>query len=662
MSRPDLLRLSDAVLEDLTNRGTLRRARKELGAAALTVTEADDGTVTVSADDGTTCVLYANRPFAEWTCSCLAANNCRHIVRAILHYQTACSEPQAVEEKKPDSTDLPGPEPPGVAALGKVEPEAVFNPASITREHLRAALSPAALRRADQLAGQGLLAHVGSIRGISVVRIHHPTPVSVRFLAGADLNYVRCTCHDPDPCLHVAVAVAAAAGRRFGDTGLVSVAGDEWRPDASLLSEIRGAVGELVRVGAESGHRNLRGVWRRLAVRAREAELHHVADVLDELLDELARYEARSQEFTPSRLVGLSAELLARAMSLGNPEPERIPDRLVAGSPAQQTRVSKARLIGLGTELVELDDECRLIAHLVDARSGAPMRVTKRIIDKERRPSSQLAGGLVSGITIGNWGGGQVMSLGGRMFGHGDFSHTNRSAVGFPAGAMDQLEAPFRVETIAELATQQTRLPAVLDDRSAGTDLAACRVTGVGNIHFDPGISSLVADLRDADGQSFQLALRHTARRDGSVRATLVRLLSWEKDLPKEAFVSGRWRWGARRVVVDPLLLVGDGVPLQPHVAEPVATDVHWRTGAGDAPLTSPGALLRGLDSLLGELLLAGADRIHLRDQDWREFVRQARRAGSQLIADHAQAFLDHRDPARVEKLLLISAFGGPLA
>ena len=56
MSRPDLLRLNDAVLEDLTNKGTLRRARKELGAAALTVTEADDGTGTVSSDDGTTCV------------------------------------------------------------------------------------------------------------------------------------------------------------------------------------------------------------------------------------------------------------------------------------------------------------------------------------------------------------------------------------------------------------------------------------------------------------------------------------------------------------------------------------------------------------------------------------------------------------------------------
>jgi len=113
---------------------------------------------------------------------------------------------------------------------------------------------------------------------------------------------------------------------------------------------------------------------------------------------------------------------------------------------------------------------------------------------------------------------------------------------------------------------------------------------------------------------------------------------------------------------VDPLLLVGDGVPLQPHVAEPVATELEWRTGTEDAPLTSPGALLRGLDSLLGELLLAGADRIHLRDHEWHDFVRKARKAGSQLIADHTRAFLDHQAPARVEKLLLISAFGGPLA
>ena len=44
MTRPDLLALSEIALEDLTNKGTLRRARKELGATTLDVMEAEDGT------------------------------------------------------------------------------------------------------------------------------------------------------------------------------------------------------------------------------------------------------------------------------------------------------------------------------------------------------------------------------------------------------------------------------------------------------------------------------------------------------------------------------------------------------------------------------------------------------------------------------------------
>ena len=329
MTRPDLLALSETALEDLTNKGTLRRARKELGTTTLDVMEAENGTVTVTAGDDTTCVLYADRPFAEWSCTCLAASNCRHIIRAVLHYQASQSAPEAKKAPKADPCDSP--EPANADS---------FDPAAITQDALEASLTATALRQAGELIRQGLLAHVGSVRGITVVRIHHPVPVSVRFLAGADLNYVRCTCRDPDPCLHVAMAVAAAGGRGFGETGLVCVAGDAWRPDPVLLAEIWHAVKELVTVGAEAGHRNLRGVWRRLASRAREAELHHVAGVLDELLDELARYEARSQEFTPSRLVSLAAELLARTASLSNGAPQRVPDRLVAGSPAQDTRVS----------------------------------------------------------------------------------------------------------------------------------------------------------------------------------------------------------------------------------------------------------------------------------------------------------------------------------
>ncbi len=676
MSRPDLLALTDEVLADLTNKGTLRRARKELAKASFTVSQAEDGTLTISADDDTSCVLFANRPFSEWTCTCLAATNCRHIVRAVLHYQSshddgaAETSPQSASEPDHSPSEFPT-EPqaetqsaaeanPGV--LAPESSERTFDPASLSREVLATRLSPAALRRADEIAAAGLLAHIGQVRGVTVVRIHHPTPVSVRFLLGADLNYVRCTCRDPDPCVHVAVAARAAEGRPFGETGLRATPGDRWQPDSKIIGSVRQAALELIRVGAEAGHRQLRGVWHRLVARARQAQLHHVADLLEELLDELARYESRSQQFTPSRLTDLTAELLARCACLVNPDPDRIPDRLVAGSPAEDTRVAKARLIGMGTQFTEVDDDCRLVAYLVDARSGAPMRVTKRVTDDQFRPSWRLAGGLVSGISIASWGGGQVMSLGGRMFGHGDFAHTNRSAVGLPAGAIDQLDAPFRVETIAELATQQTRLPAVLDDRSAGTDLAACRVTGISDLHLDPGLVSLVATLLDGDGVSFQLALPISPRREASAQATWVRLRSWLERFPEVAYVAGRWRWAAQRAVVDPLLLVGDGVPFQPHIAQPAANTASWQVKRDTVAVTSPGALLLELDRLLGELLVAGVDRIRLRPDSWRQFVTQARRAGSQIIADHAEAFLNSNSPTQAEELLLLAAFGRALA
>ncbi|MDO5066557.1 MAG: hypothetical protein Q4D96_04670 [Propionibacteriaceae bacterium] len=652
MSRPDLLALTDAVLEDLTNKGTVRRARKELGQVSCQLSEEADGGVTVTGEDDTVCVLFADRPFDQWTCTCLATHRCRHIVRAVLVYQEAqaggVEEAEAETEATVEVVD------------GAAEPVGAFDPAEVGDDALTAALGAAAVRSAQRLASSGVLAHVGSHREIAVVRIHHPVPVAVRFLAGADLAYVRCTCHDPDPCAHVALAVAAARGLPFGHSGLRSTP-DRWVPDAGLLAEVRDAATELARVGAEAGHRSMAAVWSRLLTRCRAAELHHLADLLGEVLEELARYEARHRSFDASRLVRLVAELLARAASLSNPDPARVPDRLVAGTPAIQTRVARSRLVGLGTEFLETDDDCRMVAHLVDARSGAPMRVTRRVSDELGSPSWRLARGTVAGIAISAWGGGQVMSLGGRIHGLGDFSHTNRSATGLPAGALDQVQAPFRVETIAELATHQTRLPAVLGDRAAGSDLAACRVSRVVEVGHDPATASLVAVLHDGAGQPFQLRLRRGRRTFDGFHATAARLLEWQRRQPAEAHVSGRWSWHLDSATVDPFLLVGDAVPLQPHVAEPVADPPELPISSSDGPLTSPGALLAALDVLLGELLLAGADRILKRDQAWREFIDQARRAGSHLVVEAAQEFLD-RGPDKAERLLLISAFGHPLA
>ncbi|MDO5080901.1 SWIM zinc finger family protein [Buchananella hordeovulneris] len=727
MTRTDLLALSDMVLEDLTNKGTLRRARKELAGTTFTVATADDGTVTVDSDDGVQCVLAADRPFADWQCTCLATYKCRHIVRAILHYQElagaaggagAGASPAEAGAGSPAGEATPsdgdsggnvgGGEPGANAAAGsggaapgaageaaagspagaaapsdgggvgggtQTDTAEAFDPATMTEEQLAAFLKPAQLRQAARWAARGVLAHVGTMRGITVVRVHHPVPVSVRFLAGANLNYVRCTCQDPDPCAHVALAVTAAGGQLYAASGLRSVPGDQWEPDRQVLDALETLLAELVTVGAESAYRNLRGVWRRHSTQARAAELHHLADLVDELLAELERYDSRHHDFTPSRLVSLASELAARCASLRNPAPTRIPDRLVAGSPAAETRVGKARLIGLGTELVEVDEDCRLVAYLVDARSGAPMRITKQVTDPDGTEASRLANALVAGISMKQWGGGQVMTVGGRMFGHGDFAHTNRSAVGMPAGALDQLAAPFRVESIEELAAHQTRLPPVLDDRAAGADLAACRATSLTSVGFDAVLGAVVAWFTDAQGAPFRLVLRTTPRRAGAVRATVAWLRSWQESFPADAYVCGRWRWRGNNATVNPLLLVGDGVPFQPQVADAVGTALEVAASEQQDELTSPGALLLELDDRLGELLVAGMDRLGRDTRTWHDFAARARRAGSSLVADAVEQFVAGVDQAQgsaagrtetigrlARQLLLLTALGHPLA
>ncbi|MDO5675911.1 MAG: SWIM zinc finger family protein [Propionibacteriaceae bacterium] len=644
--RADLLALSEAALVDLTNRGTVRRAQKET--VEHTFTLRDDGTVIAEAADDVRCELLSRHPFEAWTCTCLAGHGCRHIVRAVLAYQAAHADGGLTAEGAP--AVAPDPEP---------HPTGPFDPGTITDDALDAALNPAVRRASARLLAQGALGHVGLTNQLTVVRIHYPTPVTVRFLAGADLKYVRCTCRDPDPCAHVPLAVAIARGAMFGDTGLRAVDGDAWAPDTALLAEIRAALDELARVGVEASHRSMQGPWQRLRVRSEQAALPHVADLIGELLEEAARYTERATAFDPARLVALAGELLARVSSLGGTHPERIPDRLVAGALAQPTDVSRARLIGLGTEVLERGDQVLLRAHLVDARSGSPLRVTKRIDDEDRTLTSRLAGGLLAGIAFSQWGGGQVVVPAGKRFGSGDFTPGRGRVVHMPKADLASLSAPFLVGSVAELAAHHTRLPPALDDRAAGTDLAACRFTTVSWVGFDPGAQELVADLTDADGTRARLALPRTARVDVSATAEL--LTRWADEPPEQLVVAGRWRWSQHGATFLPLLLMGDELSLQPALAPPSEFTVGFEE-APDEPLTSPGALLRELDGVLGDTLVAGLERLRRDPRRWAEFAREAGAAGSVRIAGLARAVAEEPTPESVWPLVLLSVFGHPLA
>lgn len=643
--RADILALSDDALADLTNKGTLRRARKEFDdpAIELSIAELADGTVEVSGNDEIRCRLLAERTFGDWECTCLAGRNCRHLVRAVI----ACRE-RAVQ-----SADT----------VGETESVADFDPASITDGQLAAVLSSRARTAAAALIARGPVGLVGTANGLSVVRLHHPAPVTIRFLAGADLAYVRCTCTQPDPCLHLAVAVAVAKGVPFGDSGLRAVAGDDWRPDPTVLVEVRNLVRELVRVGVEASERGLRPRWERLSVRARAAELHHLADLVDLVLADCARYAGRDARFDPSRLVDLTGELLARAASLDSEAVDRIPDRLVAGSPAETTQVGRSRLIGMGTQLVELDDEVHLVAHLVDARSAAPLRITKVIADPQNRTGWSLARSTQNGIPFEQWGGGQVMLAGGRRFGQGDFNPGTRRVSGLPAAGLGELSPPFGMDSVAELASHQSRLPSALDDRGAGTDLAACRFASVEAVGFDASQSRLRARLADAAGGVAWIALTRTPRTAAGLGTVADLLLAWAEDQPPDGFrVAGRWRWTPEGPVVDPYLIAAGDQSVQPQIAPDSANPAPELAVAPSRRLTSPGALVREVDDLLGHTLVAGLDRLVGDPREWRESAARAQAAGSTQVAELARRVADRGDADAVLALLVWGIFARPLS
>src|SRR5579864_8025555 len=89
MPRADLLGLSSDDLATLTNRGIVKRARRDLdsGAAAGHIDETPSGDVRVQWSAGVECLIPAGQTLHQGRCTCAAVGVCRHLVLSVLAYQ-----------------------------------------------------------------------------------------------------------------------------------------------------------------------------------------------------------------------------------------------------------------------------------------------------------------------------------------------------------------------------------------------------------------------------------------------------------------------------------------------------------------------------------------------------------------------------------------------
>jgi hypothetical protein len=78
MSRADLLALTPDDLAALTNRGTVKRAQRELetGEATFTLNESDAGEITVEWSDQSRCVLPARRSIDSGVSEAIVGDPC----------------------------------------------------------------------------------------------------------------------------------------------------------------------------------------------------------------------------------------------------------------------------------------------------------------------------------------------------------------------------------------------------------------------------------------------------------------------------------------------------------------------------------------------------------------------------------------------------------
>jgi hypothetical protein len=637
LSRPDLLALSADDLAALTNRGTLKRARRDLDEGECTCTnfsEAEDGSVSARWSDGVECRLPAGAVLGRAHCSCGALPPCRHLVRTVLAYQRRAAE---------------------AAPPAAVEP---WDPGGFSDEDLARHYRAQALARARERFAAGVLVEL--VRSAKPSAHFHVPPCTLRFLVPGDLRYANCDCAEPAPCSHVPLAVWAFRLLEPSRTAGILASGEKGPAvPADLLDELEAGALALAEQGISGAGAAWIGQVTRLENRCRQADLVWPAEVLADLARQQERYAAHDARFAPERVADLVGELLIRADALRH-DTGALPRLLVGGTSADRpTPLGAARFVGLGCGVRLGRRSVELAACLQDAGSGNVVAVTKEVVEAEPDPARPAPpfGDLAQARAVKEYsfatlGCGQLLLDGGKRTPSFELLVGRARATVQPqAFAWEGLRPPALVEDFAELDARLSGLPpASLRPRRLAEDFHVCPLVGAEAVRFDPTTQAVQAVVLDGRGRRALLVHPYTTR--GRVGAEV--LLSRLQSAPGEVrFAAGPVRRGPAGLVIHPVCVVWQEgaarTAVQPWVErQPGGEGAPAPSPAGDLSRRPEGARdplsdhLGQLQSALGELLVLGVQRADAQAaRRWRELQRQGEAAGLGRLARRVAGLAD---------------------
>lgn len=596
MPRSDLLALTPEDLTALTNRGTVKRAQREIEAGEPTVEiqETEDGTILAKWSDGVHCLVPGKGVVADSRCSCPATELCRHVIRTVLAYQ----------QKATESAPAAGPE--------------RWNPGDIADDELAKHFKPAVLTQAGTQFHGGLLIEV--VKSAKPTARFHDLACTLRFQVPGDVRYIHCDCAADPPCIHVPLAVWAFRQVPAGtDAALVSTQTQPSPVPAAVLDSIEQVLLEGVELGLSGAGTPWRDRLARLEAECRTAGLVWPAEVILELIHQFERYSEHDAAFSPERFAELVGELTIRSDAIRSGT-GAVPQLLIRGSASDKwTDLAGSRFIGLGCGVQPGRKRAALTAFFQDANSGSVVAVRREFPDPTEPSDSpkeywQLAQtAIVKGATFAQVGAGQLLTQGGKRATNRELVLGRAKAAVNPQGyAWENLHAPVFAEAFAEVRERLRLLPpSSLRPRRVGEDFHVCPVARIENAAFLPHMQAIEAVLSDSRGD--RLLLRHpfTSRgREGSER--LLRVLLDEAT--QTWFVAGPMRIDADGLVVEPVALVVQGdsarVVIQPWIDREAGSAGSSSTEEiGAAAIDPLEDLLRDLQSALGDLLLIGLRR-----------------------------------------------------
>lgn len=533
MSQHALLALTHEDLILLSNKGTLKRALRELEQGAVSLLsiahEAEASRIVAQWSDEVTCTIDLDEPLDRASCTCPSPRCCRHILRTVLHYQQ-----QRQGEPLSDQ-------------------EAIWSPLTGDMTRMLATAPKEVIAAAKRLLHGGEVLRVWA--GVKPVAMFYRSGHAVRFMAREELRFTRCSCGESPPCVH---SVAGVMARQWPARGayIETFSEDEAQQqrERAQLEQVMQLLERWFCMGLNAAPREALQRLKRQARALEAADLERPAQLMEAFAAHAMRYLERDPSLHLHAQVEHVGELVLRCEALMAPEAEVARSLLRGLGASGSVKIGATTLIGLGAQ-VQLDERAqRLSALYFDTLRRRPVALSvvthKPAADEPQEAQWPAEHALLAtlqtrlGLPFYELAQRQLVVAQAKLIDGAQLEVQDRDAAAYHQElSWHELGEPIYHEDVESLTQQlDAQPPSALRLGRALEDLYVLRVARVSQVSFNDRLQRVEARLEDARGGEVWLSAPYERyNRQGAEQ-----LLALLEELPEQlCYVSGMvWRVG----------------------------------------------------------------------------------------------------------------------